>query len=79
MQNLVTLLEELKTRQFKITIDKNGKSKLQQTQRNGLKAELLKPLVKISVSFLIPLLNLQDTLPSLTTITILVLARMKQG
>ena len=46
MQNLVILLEELKTRQFKITIDKNGKSKLQQTQRNGLKAEILTAIME---------------------------------
>lgn len=46
MQNLVKLLEELKTRQFKITIDKNGKSKLQQTQRNNLKAEILTALME---------------------------------
>jgi hypothetical protein len=45
MQNLVKLLNELKDRQFKITIDKNGKSKLQQTQRNGLKAEILTALM----------------------------------
>ena len=46
MQNLVKLLEELKDRQFKITIDKNGKSKLQQTQRNNLKAEILTALME---------------------------------
>ena len=46
MQNLVKLLEELKARQFKITIDKNGKSKLQQTQRNNLKAEILTALME---------------------------------
>lgn len=46
MQNLVKLLEELKTRQFKITIDKNGKSKVQQTQRNGLKAEILTAIME---------------------------------
>ena len=46
MQNLVKLLNELKDRQFKITIDKNGKSKLQQTQRNGLKAEILTAIME---------------------------------
>ena len=46
MQNLVTLLNEIKDRQFKITIDKNGKSKLQQTQRNNLKTEILTALME---------------------------------
>ena len=46
MQNLVKLLNEIKDRQFKITIDKNGKSKLQQTQRNNLKAEILTTLME---------------------------------
>ena len=46
MQNLVKLLNEIKDRQFKITIDKNGKSKLQQTQRNNLKTEILTALME---------------------------------
>lgn len=40
MENLRKLIEELKTRPLKITVDKNGKTKIHQTQRNELKKEL---------------------------------------
>ena len=46
MQNLVKLLAEIKTRPLKITIDKNGNSKVQQTQRNLLKNEILNAIMQ---------------------------------
>lgn len=45
MQNLVKLLNEIKSRELKITIDKNGNSKIQQTQRNTIKSEILTALM----------------------------------
>ena len=44
MDNLMNLIAELKSRDFKITTNNKGVEQLQQTQRNNLKAELVKAL-----------------------------------
>lgn len=41
MDNLMNLIVELKTRDFKITTNNKGVEQLQQTQRNNLKSELV--------------------------------------
>lgn len=46
MDNLLTLIAELKTRDFKITTNNKGVEQLQQTQRNNLKAELVSALYR---------------------------------
>lgn len=44
MDNLMNLIAELKSRDFKITTNNKGVEQLQQTQRNNLKAELVNAL-----------------------------------
>lgn len=46
MDNLMNLIAELKSRDFKITTNNKGVEQLQQTQRNNLKAELVNALCK---------------------------------
>ena len=46
MDNLMNLIAELKSRDFKITTNNKGVEQLQQTQRNTLKAELVNALMQ---------------------------------
>ena len=49
MDNLMNLIAELKSRDFKITTNNKGVEQLQQTQRNTLKAELNKGIYVVKI------------------------------
>lgn len=45
MKNLTALFQDIENRTFRVTTTASGKEKLQQTERNGLRAELMDKLL----------------------------------